>query len=98
LRVSLRSEAAAEIARARSWYEDHKPGLGVAFEETLTATLGLIRENPKAFPVAHRDVRRALLHRFPYAVYYQLRRNSIRIVACLHQRRDRRSWEVGGDT
>lgn len=71
-RLSFRPEAFADVAEAFSWYQDRRHGLGAKFEAELEATLAILVQAPKACPVVHRQLRRALLKRFPYAVYYGL--------------------------
>lgn len=51
--------------------------------------LDLLPETPELGPVAHRDLRRVLLRRFPYAVYYRIAAPTIEVRACLHHRQDR---------
>jgi plasmid stabilization system protein ParE len=43
-------------------------------------------------PAVHRHVRRALIHRFPYALYFTLAADRIEVVAVLHTRRDPTTW------
>ncbi|HVS63076.1 MAG TPA: type II toxin-antitoxin system RelE/ParE family toxin [Thermoanaerobaculia bacterium] len=62
-------------------------GLGADFLEVVDQTLTQIAELPAMYPAVYRGLRRALLRRFPYAVYYRLRGESVRVLAFLHQRR-----------
>jgi hypothetical protein len=41
-------------------------------------------------------VRRALLHRFPYSVYYLTEQEIVAVVAVVHQRRYPDTWKRGG--
>ena len=41
----------------------------------------------------YRDVRRMLLARFPYGVYFREFPEVIVIIACMHGRRDPKRWE-----
>ena len=93
MRVLYRAEAAADLAQAFSWYEAQRTGLGDEFQAAVQASVRIIVDLPDAFPIAHADVRRALVHRFPYAVYYRrFGTNEIEILACLHNRRSPRVW------
>lgn len=93
MRVLYRAEAAADLAQAWSWYEAQRPGLGDAFRRSVEMSSRIVRDLPDAFPVVERDVRRALVHRFPHAVYYRgIRPDEIEILACLHNRRSPRVW------
>jgi plasmid stabilization system protein ParE len=50
--------------------------------------MDLVLVHPEAFPVLHRDTRRALVrHRFPYGLYFQLHGETVVVVACLHAKR-----------
>jgi len=54
---------------------------------------------PERFPVVYRESRRALLRRFPYAVYFVASSDLVSVVACMHARREPRRWEerIGND-
>ncbi len=91
-RLELRPEASADIAEAFSWYEDQRPGLGPEFEDELHQTFGYIRDMPLASRLVHRGVRRALMHRFPFSVYYSVTDDLVEIRAVLHYRRHPRTW------
>lgn len=57
-------------------------------EAVADRTLSLVARLPDSFPLIHRDVRRGLLRRFPYALYYRRQdEGSIEVLACLHTRR-----------
>lgn len=84
--------AARDVTSAGDWYEAQRSGLGAEFEQIVGASLALIRQVPEAGPVVLKDVRRLLLPRFPYALYYRLTDQVIEIRACLHSRRDPKRW------
>ena len=63
-----------------------------AFRDAIEANLHVIERNPTAFPVVHRDVRRCLLGRFPYALYFRLLPGELRVIACTHLKRHARRW------
>ena len=73
--LQLRPAAALDIEKAATWYEGQYAGLGSRFIAELERIEARIVENPYQFPVAFRNTRRALLSRFPYAVYFQIRRD-----------------------
>ena len=84
--------AARDVDAAFTWYEERRPGLGHDFEAALAATLALLRQAPEAGPPVHRDVRRVLLPRFPYAIYYRLAADTIEVRGIFHQSRDPARW------
>ena len=82
-RISVRPEAQIEIKATALWYESRLRGLGSRFRDELRATLNHIADNPLRFPSIGQDVRRALLHRFPYALYFVVKSNVVIVVAVL---------------
>lgn len=93
LEIDIRPAAATDLVDAHEWYEARRPGLGRAFLDAAEHTFGRIAETPLGFPSASGAVRRALLTRFPYSVYYRTTPTHIRILAVVHQRRHPRSWK-----
>ena len=92
----FRPAAAADVEDAFLWYESQRPGLGDEFLDETSLVLSAIVENPNRFPVIHRETRRALLHRFPYALFYRIQDEGIIIVACMHGKRNPAQWQVRG--
>ena len=89
---ALRPAAAADVEEAWRWYEARREGLGDEFLEVVQATLEAIRSHPESSPVIHRDIRRRLLKRFPYGLFYRLVQGQVVVVACFHAKRDPRVW------
>jgi plasmid stabilization system protein ParE len=52
-----------------------------------------IQRNPELRAVIYRNVRRSLLRRFPYAVYYRIEPDRVAVVAIHHTKRDPRRWQ-----
>jgi toxin ParE1/3/4 len=90
--LAFTPRAHADIKEAFGWYEAQRTGLGFEFEGALAAVLQLVKAMPEAGPTVHRDLRRLLLERFPYALYYRLTESTIEVRGCLHQRRSPRTW------
>lgn len=92
--VRFRSEAASDVLLAREWYDGQRLGLGDDFVQSLEQVVDLVSELPDAFPEIAVGLRRALLGRFPYAVYYRMNDGFIDIIACLHTRRSPSRWRT----
>jgi toxin ParE1/3/4 len=86
--VKVLPEAESDITEAYQWYENKAKGLGLEFIRSIDARLHLIRRNPLAFVPIYKDVRRVLLRRFPYGLYYLVEDEWIAVLACFHAKRD----------
>jgi hypothetical protein len=63
--------ARQEVLEAQDWYEAETSGLGARFRAEVERQVDRIAANPLHFPEVHRDVRRARLQRFPYALLFR---------------------------
>jgi plasmid stabilization system protein ParE len=91
-RLALRRRAVAEIQEAHDWYEARGRGLGQEFLDEIDQVLAVLEEYPLRFPLVHRDVRRALTRRFPYAIWFRIRGEQVVVLTVLHQARDPARW------
>ncbi|MFN0278850.1 MAG: type II toxin-antitoxin system RelE/ParE family toxin [Pyrinomonadaceae bacterium] len=89
----IRPEAEADIEESFNWYEAECPGLGQEFRKALRHTVARIRSSPQSFPLVHRQIRRALVNRFPHAFFYFLADKTIVVTACIHHKRDPKIWK-----
>jgi toxin ParE1/3/4 len=71
----LSPRATAEIATAYRWYEERNQGLGERFLDRLDACVLKIRRNPEFFEQISDVCRFAILRQFPYAVYFDFRKD-----------------------
>lgn len=89
--VIVRPAAAADAREAALWYEAKREGLGAEFVLELDVPYDRIAQHPLHFPGIGEAIRRALLHRFPYAVYFVTDDVPV-VLAVLHQHRKPRAW------
>jgi len=91
-RFAFRPEARDELLEAQAWYERRATGLGAAFGRAVEAAVESLQRTPQQYPVVHRDIRRVLLRRFPYAIFYRAADDEIIVLAVLHLARDPARW------
>jgi len=94
-RFILRPRAERDIQSVFDWYESQQPALGDEFKASLHERLGTIREFPESAPIIYRDVRRAVVSRFPYLIFFVVRPTRVAVLAVLHQSRDPNVWPRG---
>jgi plasmid stabilization system protein ParE len=94
LPIIFRRDARREFDQAYDWYEKHKAKLGEEFSESVHKVLERIAAHPQIHQCVYQDVRRAVLERFPYCVFYRVEKTRIRILAVFHTRRDPTIWQA----
>ena len=74
--------------------ESSEPGLGHQFAIEIFAAVERIKANPGMWPVLDDQIRRCLVHRFPYGVIYSVdeQRSQVLILAVMHLHRQPGYW------
>jgi len=90
--VRVRAIARREIDAAFTWYRTHSPSAAQAFLNAVDDAMRSIADAPERYPLVRGHLRRILLHRFPYAVYYKVYPAVITIVGVIHGHRHPRNW------
>jgi plasmid stabilization system protein ParE len=85
--------ARAELTAAQDWYEGEAPGLGWRFREAIGTLVERVTGSPRQFPIVFKHVRRALLHRFPYSLFFVVEDTTVFVIACFHASRDPSHWQ-----
>ena len=76
-----------EIEDAKEYYNLQKPTLGDTFKNDVKRSIVSIKEFPNLYPNITNDLKRTLLHRFPYSIFYAVTDNTILILSVAHQHR-----------
>lgn len=88
MKLELHPSTALDVNLAASYYERHRPGLGLEFRREIDAALARIVENPLLFPIVEAEIRRCIVHRFPYSVLFRvLSQDTARVLVVRHHRR-----------
>jgi hypothetical protein len=84
-------DAAAQLFIASQWYDEREPNstLGLELVAEFDEVLDFVCESPEMFPVYDGTVRRALLNRFPYAIYYEREPDRIVVLTFLAMSQER---------
>jgi plasmid stabilization system protein ParE len=90
--VVFRPEAEDEVLEAFEWYENRRAGLGKEFAQAVDEIISRIIENPLAYQRAYKETRRAVLSRFPFAVYYRLAGEDL-VIQAVHGRQHPSRWQ-----
>jgi len=86
--VQIRRAAELDVAEAQLWYEVQRSGLGAEFHLEVTQVIDRLSETPLIYQIVYRDVRRAIVHRFPYLIWYRVLGELVVVLACTHGKQD----------
>lgn len=89
----ITTDAELDIGDAVEWYRIIGDGVDAEFIRALEAALLSIRRNPQSYPEIYQNVRRCLLRKFPYGVFYFEFEDTIVVLACFHSSRNPQDWQ-----
>jgi plasmid stabilization system protein ParE len=94
LKLRITSRAQQDVTRAYEWYEENVTGLGLEFIKCVNDRINHISHDPQHFQKVFADsVQRALVFRFPFAIYFVEKGSSLIVFAVLHQRINPSKWK-----
>lgn len=94
MKVEFLAPAQAELAEAIAYYNSRRPRLGSEFAREVKLALERIRQFPEAWSPLSKRTRRCCTNRFPYGVIYQIRDDTLLIVAVMHLHRRPTTWKA----
>lgn len=86
-------EALAEYIAAARYLNEKVPGLGDAFVDEVEHGIRKLLAAPHVWRVVEDDVRRVLIARFPYGIYYTIENEVVVIWAIKHLHRAPDYWQ-----
>jgi plasmid stabilization system protein ParE len=86
--VQIRRAAELDVAEAQLWYETQRSGLGAEFHSEVSEVIDRLAETPLIYQLVYRDIRRAIVHRFPYLIWYRVLDEVVIVLACTHGRKN----------
>jgi len=92
--IVIHPAAQQELIDAAAYYEEQLTGLGTEYLDVLEQTIDKIAVNLYSSYLSHPhlQIRRSIVPRFPYLVYYRVNAGLIDVFAIAHQSRRPDYW------
>jgi plasmid stabilization system protein ParE len=87
MNVRFLSAADRELHDAFAWYDGQVPGLGTELLIEVDRSVRLVAQYPEACADLGEGVRRMLVNRFPYGIWYAVEGDTIVVFAIAHLHR-----------
>jgi plasmid stabilization system protein ParE len=86
-------EALTEYAETVQYYTAERIELAQAFINAVENAIYRVRKSPTLYALIDEDLRRCMIHKFPYGIIYTIEPDYILILAIMHCSREPRYWE-----
>lgn len=88
MRIEYHPLVETELMEIRDYYDDKSPGLGAHFLDEFERQILKIAALPERWMIVRGDIRRSLIKRFPYVIYFRcIPDHSIRVTVVKHEKR-----------
>ena len=88
MKIKILKSAQADLLGGYRFYERQKKGLGNYFWDSLNSDIESLKIHAGIHRIHFRKYHRLLSKRFPFAVYYRIEEDEIKVSAVLDCRRD----------
>ena len=92
LNIIFHPDIENEVKASYEWYQNQAKGLGEDFLTELETAYQAIVELPNTWPKFQKGFRRFLLSKFPFSVIYRFNRETVYVVAVMHNSRKPGYW------
>ncbi|SFP73938.1 type II toxin-antitoxin system RelE/ParE family toxin [Hydrogenimonas thermophila] len=92
MKLKILELAYLEIENGKEYYNLQEEKLGDKFKKEIQTSIDNIITFPKLYPEVENNIRRCLLHKFPYSIFYTIDNDTIIILSVAHQRRKPYYW------
>jgi plasmid stabilization system protein ParE len=87
MKVVFSAMAQMELEEIVVYYDSEKLGFGNTFQDTVIETLNKLKSFPEAYAKISLNIRRIVLSKFPYNIFYNYSNDLITIISIGHQRK-----------
>ena len=87
MRVEYHPLTTSDLNNAVAHYNRQQPGLGDELRIEVYRSIERVLARPSQFSIVARNIRRCLVHRFPYAILFRVEEETLRVLVIRHHRR-----------
>tara|TARA_R110002167_G_scaffold68738_23_gene194113 strand:- start:543 stop:839 length:297 start_codon:yes stop_codon:yes gene_type:complete len=92
--LTVRKEAERDIELLFDYYEGIRVGLGHDLLLCIEEAFSKIERNPLSYKKAYKMLRRVVVRRFPYRVFFFVVESKVIVTAVFHAQKDPASWVI----
>lgn len=88
MKLKISPFAINDLEESFEYYNHKVEKLGNKFAEEVDNTFVQIKRNPKQFEKPYKEIRKALVNRFPFIIFFTIKNKTIYILAIFHSSRN----------
>jgi plasmid stabilization system protein ParE len=85
--------AETDIKETVSYFKEVRNDLDRDFIQAIDASFFEIFNNPVAFPIVKYDIRKFVMAKFPFCIYFVDKNEALYILSVFHDKRNPKEWQ-----
>ncbi len=90
--IEISNDAESDFDNSYEFYFEENQKVADIFFNRINLSIESIKKNPLSFPIAYRNVRKFVVKKFPFVIYYQIVESVVRVIAIFHTSRNPEIW------
>lgn len=90
--LHLSDDAESDLEFSYSFYYEENPKVADIFFIRINKSFESIKSDPYSYPIVYKNVRKFIVKKFPFVVYYQIVESAIKVIAIFHTSRNPEIW------
>jgi plasmid stabilization system protein ParE len=70
--IEVSDEAEIDFDKSYEYYSEESPKVADSFFRQINLSLENLKQRPTSFPIAYKNVRKYVVNKFPFVIYYQV--------------------------
>jgi len=91
--IELSNEAEDDFDNSYEYYANVSEKVADNFYRQVDNSLTNISENPLRYPEVYQSIRKHVMGKFPFVIYYQIGESTVKIIAIFHTARNPQIWK-----
>ncbi len=92
-KIELSDEAEVDLDKSYEYYANENEDLADNFYRYIANSIEEIRKNPNLYPDIHKNIRKFVIKKFPFVIYYKINDVVVEVVAIFHTSRNPEIWQ-----
>lgn len=88
----ISDEAEIDFDKSYEFYFEDSPKVADTYFRIINLGFENIKQNPNSFSIVHKDVRKYVVKKFPFVIYYRIIDLKIQVIAIFHTSRNPEIW------
>ena len=90
--IEVSDDAENDFDKSYEYYLEKSLKIANSFFLSINICLDNVKQNPLSFPIAHKDIRKCTVKKFPFVIYYQIEGSIVKLIAIFHTSRNPEIW------